>query len=87
VNLIKLKDEGILNVKDVENKTPICFLNMYQRVFKIVSENGLIMSDNGLINQEETKGDALKLQMQMQNLEVYDFDDANKLLSNQIKEL
>jgi serine phosphatase RsbU (regulator of sigma subunit) len=44
-NLIKLKDDGVLNVKDVENKTPICFFNMYQTVFKIVSENGLIKQE------------------------------------------
>ncbi len=44
-NLIKLKDEGVLKIKVVESEIPICFFNMYQTVFKIVSENRIIKQE------------------------------------------
>jgi hypothetical protein len=45
---MKLKDEGHLDVEDLERKTPLPILQMYDTVSKIVT-------DNGIVKQEEEK--------------------------------
>ena len=45
---MKLKDDGLLDVEDLERKTPLPILQMYDTVSKIVT-------DNGIVKQEEEK--------------------------------
>ncbi len=45
---MKLMDDGLLEIKDLEKKSPRLILQMFETVSKIIS-------DNGIIKQEEEK--------------------------------
>ncbi len=45
-NLINLKNDGVLEIEDLEKRSPQVIFQMYEIISKVVTENGIIKQEN-----------------------------------------